>query len=30
LVKQIDNFIAPLHITRSAFLQKVAMKEIEA
>jgi len=30
LVKQIDNFIAPLHITRSAFLQKVAMKEIGA
>ncbi|ARU48218.1 type II toxin-antitoxin system HicB family antitoxin [Sulfurospirillum diekertiae] len=30
LVKKIDDFIAPLHLTRSAFLQKVAMKEIGA
>jgi predicted RNase H-like HicB family nuclease len=30
LIKKIDDFIAPLHITRSAFLQKVAMKEIGA
>ena len=30
LVKKIDDFIAPLHITRSAFLQKVAIKEIGA
>lgn len=30
LVKKIDDFIAPLHITRSAFLQKAAMKEIGA
>ena len=28
LVKKIDEFITPLHLTRSAFLQKVAMKEI--
>ena len=28
LVKKIDEFIAPLHITRSAFLQKAAIKEI--
>ncbi|MDD3325099.1 MAG: type II toxin-antitoxin system HicB family antitoxin [Sulfurospirillaceae bacterium] len=30
LVKKIDEFIMPLHLTRSAFLQKVAMKEIGA
>lgn len=30
LIKKIDDFIAPLHITRSAFLQKAAMKEIGA
>jgi len=29
-VKKIDDFIAPLHITRSAFLQKAAIKEIGA
>jgi len=28
LVKKIDDFITPLHITRSAFLQKIAMKEL--
>ena len=28
LVKKIDEFITPLHITRSAFLQKIAMKEL--
>ena len=30
LVKKIDDFIAPLHLTRSAFLQKAAMREIGA
>jgi len=28
VLKKIDDFIAPLHISRSAFLQKAAMKEI--
>ncbi|MDD2828512.1 MAG: type II toxin-antitoxin system HicB family antitoxin [Sulfuricurvum sp.] len=28
LVKKIDSYIEPLHLSRSAFLQKAAMREI--
>jgi predicted RNase H-like HicB family nuclease len=28
LIKKIDNYIEPFHITRSAFLQKAAIKEM--